>query len=203
MMSTVRLACAGAIGMVLAACVSLGQQEPQRHYVLEPVAGDKPNKPAVTREATLLVAPMTAAAFYDTPEIVYSRAPGERAYYQLSTWTERPSRRITDLLIARLERAGSFKTVARAASGVQGNLTLNAHLAAFYHDAATSPGRVEVAVVAELVDTTQRSLLARRSFERSANAATHDAAGAVGAFNQATAQILDDIVAWVEATAPR
>jgi cholesterol transport system auxiliary component len=199
---TARIACAGAIGVALAACVSLGQQEPQRHYVLEPTAGDKP-KAALTREATLLVAPMTAAAFYDTPEIVYSRAPGERAYYQLSTWTERPGRRITDLLIARLERAGSFKTVARAASGVQGSLTLNAHLAAFYHDAATPPGRVEVAVVAELVDTTQRSLLARRSFERSANAATHDAAGAVAGFNQVTAQILDDIVEWVEATAPR
>jgi cholesterol transport system auxiliary component len=203
MMPGARLAWVGAIGVALAACVSLGQQEPQRHYVLEPAAGDKPNRPAIAREATLLVAPMTAAAFYDTPEIVYSRAPGERAYYQLSTWTERPSRRMTDLLIARLERAGSFTTVARAASGVQGNLVLNAHLAAFYHDAATPPGRVEVAVVAELVDTTQRSLLARRAFERSAKAATHDAPGAVAAFDQATAQILNDIVAWVGATAPR
>ncbi|MGQ0751284.1 MAG: ABC-type transport auxiliary lipoprotein family protein [Betaproteobacteria bacterium] len=203
MMPAARLACAGAIGAVLAACVSLGQQELQRHYVLEPAGGDKPSKPAVAREATLLVAPMTAAAFYDTPEIVYSRAPGERAYYQLSTWTERPGRRMTDLLIARLERAGSFTTVARAASGVQGNLVLNAHLAAFYHDAATPPGQVRVFVTAELVDTTRRSLLARRAFERSANAPTHDAAGAVAAFNQATAQILDDIVAWVDGTSPR
>lgn len=203
MMPAARLAWAGAIGVALAACVSLGQQEPQRHYVLDPPAGNKPGKPAVARDATLLVAPMTAAAFYDTPEIVYSRAPGERAYYQLSTWTERPSRRMTDLLIARLERAGPFKTVVRAASGVQGNLVLNTHLAAFYHDAATPPGHVEVAVVAELIDTAQRRLLARRSFERAANAPTHDAAGAVAAFNLATAQIMSDIVAWVDATAPR
>lgn len=200
---TARLAFAGAFGVLLAACLSLGQQEPQRHYVLEAAAGNKPNPPPTAREATLLVAPMTAAAFYDTPEIVYSRAPGERAYYQLSTWTERPSRRLTEMLVTRLERAGSFKTVAYAASGVQGNLVLNSHLAAFYHDAATPPGQVRVAVSVELIDTTRRSLLARQAFERSANAPTHDAAGAVAAFNQATALILTDIVAWVESAAPR
>ncbi|MGQ0523530.1 MAG: ABC-type transport auxiliary lipoprotein family protein [Betaproteobacteria bacterium] len=198
-----RLALAGAFGVLLAACISLGQQEPQRYYVLEAPPGDMPERSPNARDATLLVAPMTAAAFYDTPEIVYSRAPGERAYYQLSTWTERPSRRLTEMLVARLERAGSFRTVAYAASGVQGNLVLNSHLAAFYHDAAMPPGQVRVAVTVELIDTTRRSLMARQSFERSASASTHDAAGAVAAFSQATALILTDIVAWAASAAPR
>lgn len=203
MTQAARFALAGAISLALAACVSLGQQAPQRHYVLEAAAGNKPNKPAAVRDATLIVAPMTASTFYDTPEIVYSRAPGERAHYQLSTWTERPSRRITDMLVARLERAGSFRTVAYASSGVQGSVVLNTHLAAFYHDAATAPGQVKAAVVAELIDPVRRTLLARRKFERSASAPAHDAAGAVAAFNEATASLLDEITAWVDAAAPR
>jgi cholesterol transport system auxiliary component len=198
-----RLAFAGAFGVLLAACVSLGQQEAQRYHVLEAPPGNKPDRLPNARDATLLVAPMTASAFYDTPEIVYSRAPGERAYYQLSTWTERPSRRLTEMLVARLERAGSFRTVAYAASGVQGSLVLNSHLAAFYHDAATPPGQVRIAVTVELIDTARRSLIARQSLERSASVSTHDASGAVAAFNQATALILTDIVAWAESAAPR
>ena len=43
---------------------------------------------------TLLVAPTTAASFYDAAQIAYSRAHGSRAYYQLNRWTEQPSRRI-------------------------------------------------------------------------------------------------------------
>ena len=198
-----RVLTAGAIAALLAGCLSFGQQEPQRYYVLEPDGKARPNRPAKPHATTLLVAPTSASAFYETAEIAYSRAPGERAYYQLSSWTEHPSRRITGLLIARLERAGSFSTIAYAASGVQGDLVLNTHLTAFYHDAATPPGRVHVALTAELIDPLKRTLLARRSFEQSAPAATYDAAGAVVAFNRATAAILDDIAAWIEATAPR
>jgi ABC-type uncharacterized transport system auxiliary subunit len=53
------------------------------------------------------------------------------------------------------------------------------------------------------MDPVQRVLLARRTFERSAPAATYDAPGAVRAFGTAVAAILDDVTAWVNATAPR
>jgi ABC-type uncharacterized transport system auxiliary subunit len=60
-----------------------------------------------------------------------------------------------------------------------------------------------VALTAELVDPVRRVLLARRTFDRSAPAATYDAPGAVPAFNQAVAALLDDVSAWVDATVPR
>lgn len=191
-----------AITMVLAACVSLGEQAPRRYFVLEPVfaAAERSANP---RSAALIVGPTTASTFYETTEIAYSRAAGERAYYTQSSWTERPSRRISELLVARLQASGAFKAVAHAGSGVQGELTLNTHLAAFYHDAASPPGHVRVAIVAELVDVSGRALIARNTFEETAPAPTHDASGAVAAFNQATAPILGQIVRWVERTAPR
>jgi cholesterol transport system auxiliary component len=103
----------------------------------------------------------------------------------------------------RIEGDGLFKTVAADASGVQGELVLNTHLAEFYHDAATPPGSVKVTITAELTDPARRALLARRSFSRSAAAPSYDAPGAVQAVNRAVKAILDDISAWVDATAPR
>lgn len=191
-----------AMAAALAGCGSLGPQEPQRYYVLD----SAPAKTAAAtslRASALLVAPTTASSFYETQEIVYSRAPGVRAYYQYHTWAERPGRRMTELLVTRLERAGLFKTVATAVSGVQGSLVLNTHLADFYHDAAAPPGSVKVTMTAELLDPGRRQLLARRTFERSAAAATYDAPGAVQAFSSAVAAILDDVTAWVDASAPR
>jgi cholesterol transport system auxiliary component len=204
MMPGTRVALSGAMGVLLAACVSLGQQEPQRFHVLDAAARDNPAKGVATpRDITLLVSPMSASSFYDTPEIVYSRAPSERAYYQLSAWTDRPSRRMTELLIERIQLSGSFATVAYAGSGVQGRLLLNTHLSSFYHDAAKPPGRAMVRVTAELIDPAQRRLTARRTFERAADVPTFDATGAVAALGVATGQLLDEIAAWVDTSAPR
>jgi cholesterol transport system auxiliary component len=197
-----RVVMAGAAIVALTGCVSFGTQEPQRYFVLD-ASPANPGKVTAPRASTLLIAPTTVSGFYETLEIVYSRASGERAYYQFSTWTERPGRRMTELLVLRLERAGLFKTVATAISGVQGDLVLNTHLAEFYHDAAASPGSVKVTITAELMDPVRRVLLARRTFEQSAPAATYDAPGAVQALNKAVTAILDDIAAWVDASAPR
>lgn len=192
----------GGLLMVLGGCVSLGPQEAQRHYVLEvPSARDKAT--ATPRPTTLLIAPVTVSGFYDTQDMVYSSAPGMRAYYQLHAWTERPGRRLSELLAARLERAGSFSTVSTVVGGVKGQVVLGTHLAEFYHDAATAPGSVRVTLTAELTDPVRRVSLARRTFERSAPAPSYDAPGAVQAFNVAVTLLLDDIAAWVEISAPR
>jgi cholesterol transport system auxiliary component len=202
MRAAVRVAVAGVLVAALSGCLSLGPQEPQRYFVLEPsVASAAPARTA--RAATLLVMPTTAFNFYEIEYIAFSRAPGARAYYQFHSWTERPGRRVSELLVKRLERDGSFKAVAAATAGVHGNYVLNTHLTDFYHDAAAAPGSARVVLTAELVDSVRRVLLARRTFDRSAPAAAYDAAGAVLGFNQAVTAILEDVSAWVDATAPR
>ena len=201
-MRATRVAVAGALVIALAGCVSLGSQEPQRYYVLDaPAAKAAPARTA--RAATLLVTPTTASTFYDMQDIAYSRAPGARAYYQYHSWTDRPGRRLTELLVARLERDGAFKAVAAVVAGVHGDYILNTHLTEFYHDAAVVPGSARVVLTAELVDPARRVLLARRTFEQTAPAATYDAPGAVRAFDQAVAAVLGDLSAWIDGVAPR
>lgn len=201
-MRTARLAIAGALVAALAGCLSLGAPEPQRYHVLDaPAALAAPARSA--RAATLLVTTTTASSFYDVQDIAYSRAPGARAYYQFHSWTERPGRRMTELLVMRLERAGLFKAVAAVTASVHGDYILNTHLAEFYHDAAAAPGSARVVLTAELVDSRRRALLARRTFEQSAPAPTYDAPGAVRAFDQAVAAALGDVAAWIDGVAPR
>jgi len=191
-----------ALACVLTACISSGPRDVQRYYVLED-SRSSGTKAEAGRKATLLLAPTTASGFYDTQGIAYSRSSGMRAYYQYHSWTEAPGRRIDELLAARLERSGAFSTVASVTSAVRGELVLSTYLTELYHDAAVDPGSGRVSVTAELTDPVRRMLVARRSFSASASAASYDAPGAVQALNQALGTLLDELVAWVDETAPR
>jgi ABC-type uncharacterized transport system auxiliary subunit len=179
------------LALGVAACSLPGPGEPVRYFILDAglAAGATPRV-----GVAVAVAPMTAASFYDTQDIVYSRAPATRAYYQFNHWTERPQRSIQAQLAARLE-GGAAK----------GALRLETHLEEIYHDAAEPPGTARITVAAELADPASRAVLARRTFTRSAPAASYDAPGAVRGFDQALAALIGDIEAWVavEARRPR
>ena len=186
----------------LTACVSTGPREVQRYYVLEDSRASTA-KAETAHATTLLLAPTTASSFYDTQGIAYSRAPGTRAHYQYHSWAEPPGRRVGELLAARLEASGAFRTVASVTSSVRGELVLSTHLAELYHDAASAPGSARISLAAELTDPARRVLVARRSFNASAPAVSYDAPGAVQAFNHALGRLLDEVTAWVDGAVPR
>jgi cholesterol transport system auxiliary component len=195
-----------ALACVLTACISSGPRDVQRYYVLEDSrsSGSKAEPASEAgRKATLLLAPATVSGFYDTQGIAYSPRSGMRAYYQYHSWTEAPGRRIDELVAARLERSGAFRTVASVTSAVRGELVLSTYLTELYHDAAVAPGTGRVSLTAELTDPVRRMLVARRSFSASASAPSFDAPGAVQALNQALGTLLDELVAWVDEAAPR
>ena len=179
----------------LAGCTGLSTPPAHRYFVLEP-APTQLAAGALQRDAMLLVAPTSAASFYDTQEIIYSRRPGERAYYQLSSWTEPPNRGLAALLMARIARTGAFRGAVETASGVRGSLVLRTHRVEIYHDAAAAPGTARVALTAELTDPAGRTLLAQRSFSAAVPVPSYDAAGAVQAFGVALGPLLDEVAAW-------
>jgi cholesterol transport system auxiliary component len=190
-----------ALALLVAACATPGSPEPHRYFVLE-----VPDAAPVTRRAPLprsvIVPPTTAAGFYDTQDMVYSRAPGTRAYYQFNSWTERPSRSIHALLVSRLERANLFREVAEPGGGMRGELVLRTHLDEIYHDAATEPGSARISLAAELADQANATVVARRTFTQSMPVASYDAQGAAAAFRAALGVLLDEVVAWLDTAAP-
>jgi ABC-type uncharacterized transport system auxiliary subunit len=186
--------------LALAGCANLGAKDAQRYFVLE--AAPAKAAPAATRSSeSLLIAPMSASAFYDTQEIVFSRVFGQRAYYQLSSWTEPPARTFDRLLRVRLEASGAFATVAQTTSGVRGNLLLRTQLVEMFHDATHDPGQARLWIEAELSDPALRKLLVKRTFVAASPVPSVDASGAVQAFDVAVTAILDEITAWAIANA--
>jgi cholesterol transport system auxiliary component len=187
-----RLAGAAALAALVAplgGCGTFGSIEPQRYYVLEP-AREVPASRPPAGETPVRVGRVTAASFYDTEAIAFSRSAGTRGYYQFNRWTDRPARRIGELLGERLQRTAS-----------RAGLVLNVRLQEMYHDAADPPGTARVELATELVDGPTRTVLARRGFSQSVPAKTFDAPGAVHAFNQAVGRLLDGIEQWVAAEA--
>ena len=184
-----------ALAALLAGCGGLGTPPPHRYFVLE-TAPSRLAPGALQRDAILLVAPTTASSFYDTQEIIYSRRSGERAYYQLSSWTEPPNRGLAAPLAARLAAGGAFRGAVESMSSVRGDLLLRTHLVELYHDAVSSPGTARVTLNAELSDPAGRNLIGQRSFSVSVPVASYDAAGAVQGLGQALGQLLDEVAAW-------
>jgi len=182
------------IGLLAAGCVSAPSVPPVQYYVLSDTGAAPEARHAAVGGHVLLVHPTTVNAFYDTQRIAYSRAPGERAYYQFAAWTERPGRAFAELLSRRL---GAPLTTA----GVRGDVVLRTRLEELYHDAASTPGRVTLVVSAELVDGSGRRVGEAQRFARSVTTRAENAAAAVEAANRATAQMLDEIAAWCDSAA--
>ena len=180
---------------LLAGCGGLGTSTAHRYFVLQAEPSRLAPGP-LQRDAILLVAPTTASSFYDTQEIIFSPRSGERAYYQLSSWTEPPNRGVATLLTARVAGSGAFRGAVESASSVRGGLLLRTHLVELYHDAVAPPGTARATLSAELSDPAGRSLLGQRSFSVSVPVASYDAAGAVQGFGQALGQMLDEVAAW-------
>lgn len=167
-------------------CAFSGPHEPDRYFVLGAAPGIGTTAEQLT--SRVRVAPTSASSFYDTQDIVYSRTPGTRAYYQFNHWTERPQRIINEQLASRL-----------APSDPPAAVVLNTHLDEMYHDAVEPPGNARIEITAELVDSGSQSVLARRTFNGFAPATSYDAPGAVEGFRHALGALVDDVVAWVNA----
>jgi cholesterol transport system auxiliary component len=184
--------------LALGGCFNLGGNSNERvvvNYVLEdatpatsPVTASDPR--------TLLVPDTTAAAYYDSDTLVYSRSPGTRAKYRYARWIDRPGKRFADLLRTRLAAQSGFAAVASGGQ-IHGDLLLDSELIEFYHDATASPGNVHIMLRADLIDLKTRALVNRKIFEQRAPLASYDAAGAARAFDLATSRILNDVMDWL------
>lgn len=167
--------------------------------ILDTAAAPPPPAPPNGRQ--LVIAPQASPSIDDSFALAYSRAANQRAAYQFATWTDRPSSRLSQLLVDRLSARRAFASVTLAGRGVAGDLQLNLSVDDFLHDAASSPGTARVEVTAEMIDRGTRRLVARQSFSATAAVAEANAAGAAAALSAASSRVLDQLVAWAEASA--
>ncbi len=186
-------------GLLLAGCsgLTLGGQQAVSWFTLnDQHVARKSEEPSV--DAVLIIGQVDANPFYDSTQLAFSRSEIARAYYQYAAWTERPTKRLSTLIERRLAEREGFKAVANATAGIRGDLLLNLSLEEIYHDTAAQPPVARIALQAALIQASDRSLLARKRFESTAQVKTPDAASAVTALNSATTELIDQLSAWVE-----
>ncbi len=187
---------------LLAGCVTVGigaRDAPGiTYFVLEDARPASPSG-AGARE-TLTVHGISGDPLTDSTSMVYSRQPGERSLYQLAAWTERPTRRLAQLAQERLEARGAFAAVTQLGRPAQSDWLLTLTVEQMFHDAGSTPGRAQLALRAELIDRRDRNRVATARFAAAPTIAEANAPAAVKAFAEATADVLDQLVAWVESS---
>jgi ABC-type uncharacterized transport system auxiliary subunit len=194
-----------AAAALLAGCVSLSLGNSDTPALTYYVLADA--RPAVQTAAPQAPAPRLAIQgtnvypLADSISIVFSRQPGERSLYQFASWSERPSRRLAQLAQQRLQAGGRFASVTQLGQPVASDLLLTLALETMVHDVSSVPGRARITLHAELIDRRDRSLVASRRFSAAPPVDEPAAAAAVTAFGLATADVLDALTRWVEATA--
>lgn len=206
MRTTTRLAAIAFAGSawLLAGCISVGigtsESSVQAQYRLDDLA-PPPARAGQPVPRSLVIAAMPSVGVGDTFSMAYSRAPQRRSLYQYASWADRPSSRIVQLLTRRVDARGLFTSVAELGHGVGGDLMLNVTVDELVHDTVAAVGRVQL--TAELVDRTDRTLVARRRFEAATPVASENAPAAVEALSRALTSVLDELMPWLESAAAR
>ena len=182
---------------VLSGCLNLGDAaKVPVYYVLNDAVPAAAAVPVVPLPAPALrVLDTTTGNFYDTEQLVFSRSPDTRGLYQYARWTERPGKRLADLMRARLGHQGGWNVI--VGSHVQADWLLDTELIEFYHDAVSEPGQVRLVLRADVIDIKQRKLLGHRVFEQQVPLASYDAAAAAQASSLAVGRMLDDLSVWL------
>lgn len=193
----------GAVGLLLAlagGCGALRQTvAPQpSFYALDSArlqAGAATRAPVALPVAapTLIVNPPYAASGFDSQRIIYVREAHKLEYFAHSEWVDTPARMVTPLIVAAIERSGTFRAVVLTPSAAAGDLRLDTEIIRLQHDFGSRPSRVRLTLRAYIVDNTTRRVLAWREFDETVAAASEDPYGGVVAANHAVQIVLDQL----------
>jgi ABC-type uncharacterized transport system auxiliary subunit len=199
-----RAALAALALLPLAGCVAVtvgsNDAPPIVYYQLDDARPRTPAPPATSPAPRLAIQAISGDPIADASQLVFSRRPGERSFYQFALWSERPSRRLALLAQQRFEAGGTFAVVTQLGQPIATDWLLTLALESMVHDVSTPPGAVRVAWRAELIRRSDRSRVGLRAFTAEAPAAEATALAAVAAFDIAVANALDQMTAWVEST---
>lgn len=193
------------LAALLAGCISVGigaADSPGVIYYVLDDARPAASRPSTSGKQTLALHGLGADPLTDSTAMVYSRRAGQRGLYQLAAWTERPTRRLVQLAQRRLEARGAFAAVTQLGQPVAADWLLTLTIEQMVHDVSGATGRAQLVVRAELIDrrARDRGQLATARFAADPPVAERNAPAAVSAFALATAEVLDQLAAWVEAT---
>lgn len=191
-----RLATAALSLLALCGCgvLSPSTTPPPNLYSLNSLPGASASAaPAPTAAPTLIINAPHAGAGFDSARIIYLREPHKLDYFARSEWVDPPAHMLAELLVAAIQKSGSFAAVVLAPSAAVGDLRLDTEIIRLQHEFQTRPSRVRFTLRATLLDDKTRRIVAWREFDSSISATSEDAYGGVVAANLAVQAVLESV----------
>jgi cholesterol transport system auxiliary component len=186
----------GGAAITLAACGGIigPQNPPAQIYLLQPsfAAVEGPTVPW-----QLAVEQPTTVDSLDRQRIAIYRGD-TMDYYADAEWTDQAPALIQTLLVQAFEKSGKISGVARDSDGLHADYLLQLELRDFEARFDTPDGAptVVVTIVARLLKAPGREVVATLYSSHQARASENKIPAAVAAFNQATGETMEEIVAW-------
>lgn len=136
-----------------------------------------------------------APASLDTERIVLSQSPLQLDYFANAAWSDHAPGMIQSLIVASLTNAGRIRVVVRSSAEMLPDATLALDLERFDADyEGAGPPEIHVRLVASLVR--ERSAIAVRAFDATAQPARNDTSDIVAGFDTALHAVLGELVPW-------
>jgi len=152
---------------------------------------------ARSHHATLLISAPKGQPGFETPRMAYLLRQHELSYYAFSQWADTPGRMLLRLLAQAMEGSGLWRAVVQAPNPVRADYRLDCDDLALEQQFFSSPGRIRLALRAQLVDTKRQSIIGARNFELFEPSLSNDAYGGVLAANRASARLLSQMTDWL------
>lgn len=170
-------------------------------YALEsdPVPVPAAPSAAQPQRPSIVVATPRAAPGYDGNQIVYQRRAQQIEHFAFARWVDSPAQMLASLVVATLQRSGSFSVVVSASAATAAELRLDIELIRLLHDFTVEPSRVRLTLRATLIDAPRRRVLATREFDVSETATSDDPYGGVVAAQRAVVRALAELATFCSA----
>jgi cholesterol transport system auxiliary component len=185
----------GASAVVLGACSGIiGPPAASPIYVLRPDYAAAPAGPAVRWQLTVEL-PQASDAL-DTMRILLLQSTGQMDYYADANWQDRLPYVLQGTLVEAFEASGRMQAVGRDTEGLKSDYLLVTDVRDFQarYAAPDAPPTAVVRLVAKLVATRTRTIVASKDARGEVQAARNDLPSVIAAFNQALAGVQAQIV---------
>jgi cholesterol transport system auxiliary component len=195
--SLLRALAAAPLAGALSGCGSLvpGQGPPADLYRIQP----KPQFPADMPKVDwqLQVPVPVAPASIDTARIALLHNPLRVEYYAKVNWVDRAPVMVQAAIIEGFEGSERILSISRDVADARADYILTTELRDFQAEYFLGPQpQIHAGLIAKLISTRRRSVVATKRFDGLGNAAADRIDDVVGAFADAVAKVLGDLVPW-------
>lgn len=182
--------------VLVAACSALGgKHTPFAVYAPQlelPVSGSAAGS---TSWQLLIDTPRTSATL-DSALVAVMPSPGVLEVYPAARWRDPAPIMLRSLIVLAFDNDGRIGGVSAADAGLSGDYALSMELRGFQVELSGAGAQAAIRLTAKLFDHANNRIVASRSFDVTAPAASSDVSDAVKAFEQALNEMLPALVDW-------